>query len=338
MTTPVVAFLNNNGGVGTTSLAYHLAWMYADLGRTVLAADLDPQANLTAAFLDDDRLESLWPDDAPHVDTIHGAMNPLLRGVGDVLATPHAEAVADRLFLVPGDLALSEFEDELSQQWPACMDGKERGFRVLSAFWRVLQRAGEQAGADVLLVDLGANLGAINRAALIAADYLVVPLAPDLFSLQGLRNLGPALRRWRGEWRERLKRNPAPSLALPPGGMQPVGYIILQHAVRLSQSVRAYERWVQRIPAVYSQSVLEETGATADAAPNDPNCLGMLKHYRSLMPLAQEARKPMFHLKPADGAMGAHLAAMNDARKDFEALARAIAVRCGLGEVGSAAS
>jgi chromosome partitioning protein len=34
--------------------------LYFDLGLRVIAADLDPQANLTAAFLDEDRLEEIW--------------------------------------------------------------------------------------------------------------------------------------------------------------------------------------------------------------------------------------------------------------------------------------
>jgi chromosome partitioning protein len=55
-----IAFFNNKGGVGKTSLVYHLAWMYADLGLSVIAADFDPQANLTSMFLEDDRLEELW--------------------------------------------------------------------------------------------------------------------------------------------------------------------------------------------------------------------------------------------------------------------------------------
>ena len=57
-----IAFFNNKGGVGKTSLVYHLAWMYARLGVNVLAADLDPQANLTSMFLDDEKLEPLWPE------------------------------------------------------------------------------------------------------------------------------------------------------------------------------------------------------------------------------------------------------------------------------------
>jgi hypothetical protein len=38
----------------------------------------------------------------------------------------------------------------------------------------------------------------------------------------------------------------------------------------------------------------------------------------------------MFHLKPADGALGAHTYAVQECYKDFQALARAIAQACGL--------
>ncbi|WP_419591506.1 ParA family protein, partial [Thiolapillus sp.] len=57
MTTPVLTFFNNKGGVGKTSLIYHLAWTFAGLHKRVVIADLDPQANLTAAFLDEEKIE-----------------------------------------------------------------------------------------------------------------------------------------------------------------------------------------------------------------------------------------------------------------------------------------
>ena len=47
MSIPVLTFFNNKGGVGKTTLVYHLAWMLTELGRSVLVVDLDPQANLT---------------------------------------------------------------------------------------------------------------------------------------------------------------------------------------------------------------------------------------------------------------------------------------------------
>ena len=55
----MLTFFNNKGGVGKTSLIYHLAWMFASLNKRVVLADLDPQANLTAACLDEDRIEAI---------------------------------------------------------------------------------------------------------------------------------------------------------------------------------------------------------------------------------------------------------------------------------------
>ena len=58
MPVPVLTFFNNKGGVGKTSLSYHLAWMLSDIGYQVLACDLDPQANLTSMFINEKRLRS----------------------------------------------------------------------------------------------------------------------------------------------------------------------------------------------------------------------------------------------------------------------------------------
>jgi cellulose biosynthesis protein BcsQ len=327
--TRVIAFFNNKGGVGKTSLVFHLAWMYSDLGLRVVAADFDPQANLTAAFLDLDRLEELWPD-GRHGETVFGAIEPLIRGTGDV-ALPHVEAITDRLGLIVGDLGLALFEDELATQWPKCLDGQERAFRVISALWRVGQLAAARHEAEIVLMDLGPNLGAMNRAALVGADHVVVPLSPDVFSLQGLRNLGPTLRRWRNEWRMRLtQKPPAAALELPGGEMRPAGYVVLQHSERLDRPVRAYQSWIRRIPEVYREEVLDQTDASPRLPADDPNCIARIKHYRSLMPMAQEVNKPIFHLKPADGALGAHYRAVQAAYGDFESLAVDVAARTSL--------
>ncbi|MBF0144193.1 MAG: ParA family protein [Magnetococcales bacterium] len=321
MSVPVIAFFNNKGGVGKTTLVYHIGWMMSELGFRVVAADLDPQGNLSAAFLDEEAMEGLWEETAQS-STIYGAVRPLQRGVGDVSA-PHLERIEENLALIPGDMDLSRFEDELSQVWPKCLDRDERAFRVISAFWRVIQKGAEKHQADVVLVDLGPNLGAINRAALIASDHVVIPLGPDLYSLQGLRNLGPSLRQWRQGWQERLLKNPDRELELPKGEMRPLGYIVMAHSQRLDRPVNSYDKWIGRIPLTYRQSVLEE-GGEAPPVGNDPHCLALLKHFRSLMPMAQEARKPIFHLKPADGAIGSHYSGVRDAYEDFRKLANKI--------------
>lgn len=124
---------NNKGGVGKTTLAYHLAHMVARLGWRVLAADLDPQANLTSQFFDEEQLERFWDQDG--ADTIVTAINPLLRGIGDVrVPVPHE--ATDRLWVLPGDLDLSRFEDRLSESWPRSYEGNEGALRVTTAFHR----------------------------------------------------------------------------------------------------------------------------------------------------------------------------------------------------------
>jgi cellulose biosynthesis protein BcsQ len=277
-------------------------------------------------FLDEDVLEQMWPE-GEHVQTILGAIRPIIRGVGD-LKEPHIELAARNLGLLVGDLGLSSFEDELSAQWSECNDGKERAFRVISTFYRLMLSASQKIRADLVLVDVGPNLGAINRAALISTDHVVIPLAPDLFSMQGLRNLGPTLRRWRKEWSERLTKNPDPDLPLPAGTMKPAGYVFMQHFAREKRPVKAFERWMQRMPREYRTSVLGEADDSPVDLGADPHCLAKLKHYRSLMPMAMEARKPMFHLKPVDGAIGAHTYAVQECERDFEELAAKIALSC----------
>ncbi|MCR4298077.1 MAG: ParA family protein [Gallionella sp.] len=321
-----IAFFNNKGGVGKTSLVYHLAWMFADRGIKTLAVDLDPQANLTSMFLGEERLEELWPD-GEHPDTVYGAIRPILRGVGDI-ASPHIEKITEKLGLIPGDLGLSRFEDKLSAAWPNCQLGDESAFRTMTAFHRLVQH-GADGGAELVLIDVGPNLGAINRSALIASDQVCLPLAPDLFSLQGLKNLGPTLNEWREVWRELLNKAPT-EVPMPKGSMQPIGYIVMQHGIRDSRPVKAYQRWLDRIPQTYRESVLTEEATSNISVADDPYMLALLKHYRSLMPMAMEANKPIFFLKSADGAIGSHQEAVASCYSDFKRLAGKIAANAGV--------
>jgi cellulose biosynthesis protein BcsQ len=319
----IIAFFNNKGGVGKTSLVYHLAWMFADRGKEVLAVDLDPQANLTSMFLDEDRLVELW--DAHTTNSIYESVLPLINREGDIL--PCNVEMIEKIALLPGKLALSRFEDQLSENWPKCLAGDIGAFRVITAFYRIIVLAINKIAADIVLMDVGPNLGAINRSALIAADQVILPLAPDLFSLQGMKNLGPTLREWRKGWKKRLEERPAGiDFPLPAGEMQPSGYVIMQHSVREDRPVKAYQVWADRIPSYYCDAVLGQIPIKGVTIETDPNRLALLKHYRSLMPMAQDAHKPIFHLTAADGAIGAHSYAVRDCYDDFLKLANRIAL------------
>jgi hypothetical protein len=194
----------------------------------------------------------------------------------------------------------------------------------------VIDLAAKQREAKLVLIDVGPNLGLVNCAALIAAEQVVIPLAPDLYSLQGLRNLGLALRRWRGEWNGLRARNPVVQLSMPPGHMKVAGYVVLRPPQRLDQPAKLQRSRAQILYAFREATVEPLPDTIPESFEEDPECLGVLMHYRSLFPLAQEARKPMFFLKPADGLTGGHAPAVQQCYRDFRGLAQRIAGRCGL--------
>ncbi len=320
-----IIFFNNKGGVGKTTLVYHIAYMLAELGKKCLAVDLDPQANLSSMFLSDEELERIYSADS-HRETLISGIEPLNRGIGDIKEVKIHE-ITSNIGLLAGDLDLSAYEDKLSTNWSKCIDGDEAAFRVVSSISRIIEKAAESYEVDYCIIDVGPNFGALNRATLIAADYVIVPMGADLFSLQGLKNLGKRLRIWKREWEDRASRNLADDLSLPHGEIQPLGYIVMQHGIKESRPVMSYLRWANRIPAVFREFVLETPSEDAVLVENDPYCLALLKHYHSLIPMAMEVRKPIFLLKPADGAIGAHYQAVQRSYADFKALAMEIMER-----------
>jgi chromosome partitioning protein len=328
MSIPVIAFFNNKGGVGKTTLVYHLSWAFSDLGTKILAADLDPQANLTAFFLDENELGELWSENSPK-RTVYRYIESLMHGIDDPVYNPYTVEVSPQLHLLPGELSLSLLEDDLFQQWLLCLEGKERAFRIISAFSHILQFSAQKVNAELILLDLGPNLGAINRSSLMATNYLLIPLTPDMYSLQGLKIIGQTIRKWRKDWVDHRDKNPTKILKVPFGDIEPLGYVVMQHLGRADHLVKMHERWISRIPKVYQEEVLGRQTDTSPLTPkpSDYNCLGLVKHYRSLIPMSMDAHKPIFHLLPADGAIGSHYHAVHEAEKNFKQLAKEIEKR-----------
>lgn len=103
----------------------------------------------------------------------------------------------------------------------------------------------------------------------------------------------------------------------------------MQYTAKERRPVKAYLRFADRIPDVYRTHLLGED-AQHTSVMDDPNCLGLLKHYHSLAPMSMEANKPLFLLKPSDGAIGAHVKAVRKAYQDFQELTQRIIQKCAL--------
>jgi len=326
-----IAFFNNKGGVGKTTLCFHLSHMLSRMGLRVLAVDLDPQANLTASFCTPEDVEAIWADAGP--TDIAKCLAPLDAIEVTPLPSPVLRPVTGALALLPGSMDLGKLEGSLADAWLRLQTPQPGAhIRWTIAFWTLIQRAADHYEPDVVLLDVGPNLGAITRAALLATDQVVVPLAADVFSIQGLRNLGPTLRDWQKHWGDVRKTATQDGRGepLPIGTMQPAGYVVLQHVVRKDRPVKAFARWFERIPAAYWESVLQ-TSAPAPSDPSvDPHCLGQVKNYQSLMPLSQDANKPMFDLTSGDGAIGGHQNYVQACRENFRAVAERVVEACEL--------
>ncbi len=317
-------FFNNKGGVGKTTTVYHVAWMLSDLGIRTIAIDLDPQSNLTSMFLRSERLEDVYENNLPV--TILDSINPVLSG--DPYNPIHIEEINENLGLIMGNLSLSTFEDSLSDAWLKCLNGDIYSFRLTSLFNTIINDAASQFNAEYVLIDVGPNLGAINRAVTISSDFIVMPVASDLFSLQGIKNLGITLNTWKKQWNQRKELKPDNvTFQIPLNHSSPIGYIVMQYSAKESRPVKSYLKWANRIPTVFAEYVLGSE-IQLDSVEEDDYCIALLKHYRSLAPMSMESHKPIFLLKPADGAIGAHVYAVQKSYQEFESMTRNILNRC----------
>lgn len=328
-----LVLFNNKGGVGKTTLTFNVAHMMARNGLRVVVMDCDPQCNVSAIFLAEEALFDLWNADANENRTVADCIDLVRRGKGDV-QSPKLTEVADNLWLLPGHLDLSRFEQTLAEEWPKKADANnERSLDVTTALDVLSNFAAAAARADLVMIDVGPSLGALNRSALLACDAVILPLAPDLFSLQGMRNVGPSLREWRTDWTNvrKYSMKDRPQRSLPPHEFLPIGYIVQQHLARVDRPVTGYARWASQIPAVYHEIVLGETSDNAELKiEDDVHCIASIKHFASLVPIAQNVRKPIFDLRQADGIGGGQIQSVAAARTDFKKLAQEIAKRVGL--------
>ncbi|MCX8481567.1 MAG: AAA family ATPase [Sediminibacterium sp.] len=319
-----IIFFNNTGGVGKTTTVYHVSWMLSEMGIKTIAMDLDPQSNLTSMFLTTERLEEIYENNLPI--TILDSINPVVSG--DPYQSIHIEKMNDNLGLILGNLSLSVFEDKLSDAWLKSLSSDSYSFKLTSIFNTIINDAVLKFNAEIVLIDVGPNLGAINRAVTLGSDYIVMPVSSDLFALQGIKNVGQTLKIWKKDWDDRLARKPENvSFEIPSKKSKPVGYIIMQYSAKDSKPVQSYLRWANRIPAVFASSVLGNNSEVISVE-NDKYCIALLKHFRSLAPMSMESHKPIFHLKPADGAIGAHTFAVEKSYEEFKLLTEKILNLC----------
>lgn len=316
----LVSIFNNKGGVGKTTYMFHVSHLLAAAGKTVLMVDLDGQCNLSAYCLSDSDLEKAWA--AARGNSIWRAVEDVYKGVGDIKKRQPTKLNKENLHLIPGDVLLSNFEDALGDTWSAAKGGAEPALRIQSALYRYIIWCAEKVEADIVMLDLGPNLGALNRAVLGASDYFVVPMSPDLFSIRGTENLGNKLVIWNKEWTQCNQAWEGDGIILPHGKPVFLGYVMQQHNVRQTATgmTKGWSIFGSRVENAVKDNIVDKLSVSKQAIEWEDGSwnLGKIPNLHSLVPYSQEVRKPVFDCGSADGLRGAHLSRAKDTRRLFK--------------------
>jgi len=325
--TKTISIFNNKGGVGKTTYMYHVAHLLSRRDLTVLMVDCDSQCNLTSYTMNDVAIKKAWRDDG---NSIFQVIDPVYKTTGDFRPrSPAKVSEKNELYLVPGDLRLSNFEDLLGDTWSSARAGSEPALRAQAAIHRYIQFAADKVGADIVLVDLGPNLGALNRAVLATSNFFITPVAPDLFSIQGTENLGNKLVSWRKEW-DQCNAAWDGKLSIPLGQPKYLGYVIQMHNIRAYSKEGMTAGWSiygkELEPAVRRNIVdkLRPINQVIEWKEDDYK-LGQIPNLHSLIPYSLEARKPVFDCASAEGLRGAHIKTAADSKSHFETIVQTLA-------------
>lgn len=314
-----VCFFTNKGGVGKTTLLCNLAaYLSLKLGKKIAVVDADPQANATQYMFPDEDLEEIY--DSETEPTIYSFARPLSQGKGYAEKVHKKRSVSFGVDVILGDPRLALLEDFLAADWSV---SGIRSIRSTYVFREVLRHLSDY---DFVFFDMGPSLGSINRAALIASDFFVIPVSIDIFSVRAIANISEWLSKWRKMLEQKIDFLDEPDdldivdLELR---LKLLGHVNQQYtAKRDSQgqrrAVRAYEKIMRDIPIAIHKGVVSKSQPDPEGLNYK---LGEIPNLHSLIPMSQSSRKPIFSLKGADGIVGAHFTKVADANEIFKGIA-----------------
>ena len=199
----IISVFNNKGGVGKSTLSYHLGKALGTLSKKVLFVDLDPQCNLTINAIRESELEKIWSEEDELMSnprSIHFLLKPVEDGLNDVEELSPAINLSENVYLVPGRLSLHKFENRVSERWSGLYQNDNLSIRTVTSIRNICQRYAEKYDIDYVIVDTSPSLGILNKTIISTVDGFIIPAQPDMFSLYGIRNIGTSLESWGREF------------------------------------------------------------------------------------------------------------------------------------------
>ncbi|WP_180802165.1 ParA family protein [Kytococcus schroeteri] len=340
--TEIISVFNHKGGVSKTTTVFNLGWKLAQRGHRVVLVDADPQCNLTGVALG---LNKMWPDnDRPSFEveaddkeseafsanqenasdfwaqnfdrTLFGALQPAFESQPKLLEPVDCLKLdqCKNLFLLPGHLRLGEYETTLAvaQELAGSLSALKN---LPGALHYLVSETARQLDVDYVVVDMSPSLGALNQNIVAVSDLLVVPAAPDFFSIMAFRSLAGVIPRWI-RWAQLASQNDILAEAtypFPEPRLRFAGTVIQRYKLYRKPTpdnptgtpTRPFDNWIKKVRQANSQELtpaLHRAGLTFSeseyehAGVDDDRILAQIQDFNSLLPKAQEYRVPVFAL------------------------------------------
>ncbi len=220
-TMKIISFFNNKGGVGRSTLTYHLAHALAEMCHKTLIIDLDPQCNISLQGIGSEQLNAIWEEEDRFIAdyesacanssekelhhllhnprSIHFHLKPTEDGLSDFDRILPTCNLAPNLDLIPGRLSLHTYEHCVVERWNTIYAADVLAIRTITQIRAIAEKYAESFGYEYILIDLSPSLGVLNKAVLSTVDGIFIPALPDMFSIYGIKNLHESMKAWEKE-------------------------------------------------------------------------------------------------------------------------------------------
>ena len=167
--TQIIAIANEKGGVAKTTTAVSLGGVWAEMGKSVLLVDMDPQASMTVSL-------NVYPN--KNTGTIANLMTGALPADRLIVKTS-----IENLDLLPSSLDLAHTELFLVNKYNPV---------------RLVKKAVQQfQDYDVVIMDCPPSLGTFTQCALAVANFLLIPIIPEYLAVYTLKDITEIIQKTR---------------------------------------------------------------------------------------------------------------------------------------------
>ena len=214
-----ICLINQKGGCGKSSTCFHLAGSFSKIGLKVLIVDADPQGSISQAFFGSESVEemsswqtlaAIFDDNCNQIDS-----RSLIRPTG-----------SENIFVIPANHHMSRFNCPSPELGGITQFAMRDFLEPLNAF-------------DIVLFDCPPNLYQCSWNAMIAADFVLIPIPPEDFGTQGIRAVHQAVSNAR-------TLNP---------GLRRLGHLV----TRSDRRMLVHQAYESRLRETYGELVLKTT-------------------------------------------------------------------------------